>query len=111
MAANINRVVLVGNLTRDPELKSLPAILTRDEKGKEGPVNYAVRDGYIVLDSVPQQIILRSGREMTMLEHTGRAVAPGAAQGMPAAPSGMTGVREAGAMPPLPLAAANSPHN
>jgi single-strand DNA-binding protein len=25
MAANINRVVLVGNLTRDPELKSLPS--------------------------------------------------------------------------------------
>src|SRR5205809_8077782 len=24
MAANINRVVLVGNLTRDPELKNLP---------------------------------------------------------------------------------------
>ena len=23
--ANINRVVLVGNLTRDPELKSLPS--------------------------------------------------------------------------------------
>jgi len=25
MAANINRVVLVGNLTRDPELKNLPS--------------------------------------------------------------------------------------
>ena len=25
MAANINRVVLVGNLTRDPEMKHLPS--------------------------------------------------------------------------------------
>ena len=27
MAANINRVVLVGNLTRDPELRHTPSVI------------------------------------------------------------------------------------
>jgi type IV secretion system protein VirB9 len=46
----------------------VPAILIRDEKGTEGPVNYAVRDGAIVVDGVPPVIILRSGREVASLQ-------------------------------------------
>jgi type IV secretion system protein VirB9 len=51
-----------------PAGKPVPAILIRDEKGTEGPVNYAVRDGAIVVDGVPPLIILRSGREVASLQ-------------------------------------------
>ena len=56
----------------------VPAILIRDEKGAEGPVNYAVRDGAIVVDGVPPVIILRSGREVATLQKitAGEAAAP-----------------------------------
>lgn len=43
------------------EKQDVPAILILNEKGEEGPVNYAVRDGVIVIEDVPAQIILRSG--------------------------------------------------
>jgi type IV secretion system protein VirB9 len=46
-----------------------PAILTRNEKGEEGPMNYAVRDDVLVLDMVPTIIVLRSGRESATLEN------------------------------------------
>lgn len=45
-----------------PEKASVPAILVENEKGDEGPVNYAVREGAIVIDAVPAKIILRSGK-------------------------------------------------
>ncbi len=41
--------------------QDVPAILILNEKGEEGPVNYAVRDGVIVIEDVPAQILLRSG--------------------------------------------------
>lgn len=50
---------------------SMPAILIRNERGDEGPVNFAVRDGLIVLDGVPGLIILRSGRDSATLEFKG----------------------------------------
>lgn len=49
----------------------LPAILIRNEKGEEGAVNYAVRDGVIVLDSVPRTIVLRAGKALATLENQG----------------------------------------
>lgn len=49
----------------------MPAILIRNERGDEGPVNFAVRDGLIVLDGVPGLIILRSGRDSATLEFKG----------------------------------------
>jgi type IV secretion system protein VirB9 len=58
-----------------PAGRPVPAILIRDEKGTEGPVNYAVRDGAIVVDGVPPVIILRSGREVASLQW----IAPGSA--------------------------------
>lgn len=47
----------------------LPAILVRNEKGEEGAVNYAVRDGVIVIDGVPKTILLRAGRDLATLEN------------------------------------------
>lgn len=46
----------------------VPAILIKDEKGAEGPVNYSVRNGAIVVEGVPALIVLRSGRESASLE-------------------------------------------
>lgn len=46
----------------------LPAILVRDERGNEGPVNFAVRDGTIVVDGAPDLIVLRAGRDMATLQ-------------------------------------------
>ena len=53
-----------------PAGAALPAILIRDEKGAEGPVNFAVRDDVIVVDGVPSVLILRSGRDMATIEHS-----------------------------------------
>lgn len=49
----------------------LPAILIRDEKGTEGPVNYAVRGDTIVIEGVPSPIFLRAGRNSAQLDYRG----------------------------------------
>ncbi len=49
----------------------IPAFLERNEKGEEGPVNFAVRGDVIVIDGVPATIVLRSGKNMATLEHKG----------------------------------------
>jgi type IV secretion system protein VirB9 len=54
-----------------PAASEMPAILVRDAKGAEGPVNYAVRDDLIVVDGVPALLILRSGRNVASLEYQG----------------------------------------
>jgi len=64
--------------------RAVPAILVRDEKGAEGPVNYAVREDMIVLDGVPAAIVLRSGKEAATLVRQAPARNEPAA---PAAPS------------------------
>jgi type IV secretion system protein VirB9 len=48
----------------------IPAILIRDRDGTEGPVNFAVRGNVIVIDGVPREIILRSGREAATISNT-----------------------------------------
>ncbi len=52
-----------------PEKSAVPAILIQNEKGEEGPVNYAVRGSAIVLPNVPDLIILRSGKASAELEN------------------------------------------
>lgn len=52
---------------------AIPAILVTNEDGEEGPVNFTVRGDTIVLDGVPPQIILRSGRDTATLTNTGPA--------------------------------------
>ncbi|MFV0644047.1 MAG: TrbG/VirB9 family P-type conjugative transfer protein [Sphingomonadaceae bacterium] len=54
-----------------PSGTAIPAILVTDEKGTEGPVNFTVRGDVIVVDGVPQQIILRSGKDKAMLVNNG----------------------------------------
>lgn len=67
-----------------PAGQPVPAILITDEKGTEGPVNYAVRDDVIVVEGVPSLIVLRLGKAMATLENKGgprpaRTPAPGLA--------------------------------
>lgn len=54
-----------------PDGQPVPAILIKDHKGTEGPVNFAVRGTMIVVDGVPAEIILRSGDEMATLVNEG----------------------------------------
>lgn len=55
--------------------QDVPAILILNEKGEEGPVNYAVREGVIVIEDVPAQIVLRSGSAKATLVNTRPATA------------------------------------
>ena len=57
----------------------LPAILIKDLRGTEGPVNFAVRGDTIVVDGVPQEIVLRSGNDLATLTNQGpvRQARPG----------------------------------
>lgn len=48
----------------------VPAILIRNADGEEGPVNFTVRGETVVVDTVPAQIILRSGGEIATLTNT-----------------------------------------
>ena len=54
----------------------VPAILIRDKAGTEGPVNFAVRGDVIVVDGVPREIILRSGRQLATIANNGPARQP-----------------------------------
>lgn len=69
---------------------AIPAILVMNEDGEEGPVNFTVRGETVVVDGVPPQIVLRSGRDTATLTNLG-----------PAAPSprsaGLTAPRNRGA--------------
>ena len=49
----------------------VPAILVRDKEGIEGPVNYAVQGDVIVVENVPRQLILRSGKQMATIDNHG----------------------------------------
>jgi type IV secretion system protein VirB9 len=54
-----------------PADRSVPAILIKDQKGTEGPVNYAVRGNVIVVEGVPREIVLRSGEFIARLINQG----------------------------------------
>ena len=49
----------------------MPAVLIKDHKGDEGPVNYAVRGDTIVVDGVPRELVLRSGEDSVVLTNRG----------------------------------------
>jgi type IV secretion system protein VirB9 len=49
----------------------VPAILVTNEDGDEGPINFSLRGDTVVVDGVPPQIILRSGRDTATLTNTG----------------------------------------
>ena len=54
-----------------PTGRDVPAILVTNAKGDEGPVNYTVRGETIVIDGVPNTIVLRSGEDSATLVNTG----------------------------------------
>jgi type IV secretion system protein VirB9 len=56
-----------------PAGEPVPAILMKDKAGTEGPVNYAVRGDVIVIEGVPKELILRSGKDMATLRNNGPA--------------------------------------
>lgn len=54
-----------------PAGQPVPAILVKDREGTEGPVNFTVRGDTIVVEGVPREIVLRSGRDDATLTNTG----------------------------------------
>ncbi|MXO75852.1 type VI secretion protein [Altererythrobacter aerius] len=54
-----------------PAGSPVPAILIKDEAGTEGPVNFTVRGDVIVVDGVPREIVLRSGKQAATLTNAG----------------------------------------
>lgn len=46
---------------------TLPAILVRGPDGAEGPVNYTVQGDYVVVEGIPPQLVLRSGKQVATL--------------------------------------------
>lgn len=54
-----------------PAKALLPAMQIRNEKGVEGPVNYAVRGEVLVVDGVSDLIVLRSGKDVAELRNEG----------------------------------------
>ena len=54
-----------------PAGSAMPAILVKDHKGTEGPVNFAVRGELIVVDGVPREIVLRAGDDSAVLINRG----------------------------------------
>lgn len=65
-----------------PAGSPVPAILVKDAEGMEGPVNFTVRGDVIVVDGVPREIVLRSGKDVASLVNSGpvRATPPASPQ-------------------------------
>lgn len=62
----------------------LPAILVAGDGGVEGPVNYSMRGGTLVVDGVMRQLVLRSGGDTATLTNLTAAPAPGTTRNKPA---------------------------
>ena len=60
-----------------PEGAAVPAILVADDEGTEGPVNFTVRGDTVIVDGVPQAIILRAGKDSALLTNNAPRPAPG----------------------------------
>lgn len=56
-----------------PEGRPVPAILITNAEGDEGPVNFTVRGTTIVIDGVPSQLVLRSGKNKALVVNTAPA--------------------------------------
>ncbi len=54
-----------------PEGTPIPAILITNVDGEEGPVNFTVRGDTVVVEGVPREIVLRSGRDTATLTNIG----------------------------------------
>jgi type IV secretion system protein VirB9 len=54
-----------------PEGRAVPAILVTNSEGTEGPVNFSVRGTTIVIEGVPAQLVLRSGKDKALVVNAG----------------------------------------
>ncbi len=54
-----------------PEGRAVPAILITNSEGTEGPVNFTVRGTTIVIEGVPAQLVLRSGKDKASVVNAG----------------------------------------
>lgn len=61
-----------------PAGSPVPAILIKDSAGTEGPVNFTVRGDVIVVDGLPREIVLRSGKQAATLINGGPVRIPAA---------------------------------
>jgi type IV secretion system protein VirB9 len=59
-----------------PRDAGMPAILSREANGEEGPVNYRVEGEYVVVDGIPAQIVLRQGKLSATLTPAPRPAQP-----------------------------------
>lgn len=59
-----------------PAGTAVPAILITDHEGTEGPVNFTVRGDTVVVEGVPSEIILRSGKDRAILRNEGPVRTP-----------------------------------
>ncbi len=57
-----------------PAGTAIPAILMLNDEGEEGPLNFTVRGDTVIVDQVPAQIILRSGKDTATLTNTGPTI-------------------------------------
>ncbi len=57
-----------------PVGNAVPAILTRNADGQEGPVNFTIRGETVVVQDVPNEIILRIGDESATLTNMGAKI-------------------------------------
>lgn len=62
----------------------LPAILVAGDGGVEGPVNYSMRGGTLVVDGVMRQLVLRAGSDTATLTNLTAGPAPGKTYNKPA---------------------------
>ena len=65
-----------------PAGTAIPAVLVMNADGEEGPVNFTVRGETVVVDGVPPQIILRSGRDTATLTNLGPDAVSGRSAGL-----------------------------
>jgi len=56
-----------------PAKSDLPAILVAASDGTEGPVNYTVKEDYVVVAGTPRELILRRGKEKATVTASGRS--------------------------------------
>ncbi len=45
----------------------MPALFERDEKGREGLINYRMVGSFIVVDHVPRTLVMRLGKKDALL--------------------------------------------
>jgi type IV secretion system protein VirB9 len=45
----------------------MPALYDRDEQGREGLLNYRLQGNFVVVDGVPETLVMRLGKDTAVL--------------------------------------------